>query len=67
MSFVLTVLIGVVASVIVIIAISGDDEDEKETFERTNCPIHHGHCEDCEYWYGEISECMYGEVPEVKQ
>ena len=43
--------------------------DEEETLEwveaceKTNCPIHHGFCETCKHWYGEISECMYGEVP----
>ena len=27
------------------------------------CPIGKSNCETCEHWNGEISECMYGEVP----
>ena len=31
------------------------------------CPIGESNCESCEHWYGEISECMYGEeVPKKK-
>ena len=46
--------------------------DEKETLEwveaceKTKCPIHHGFCEDCEYWYAEVSECWYYEETRKK-
>ena len=30
------------------------------------CPIGGTNCDICEHWYGEISECMYGEEVEKK-